>query len=245
MILPRNVEPPSARRASGVGPGPAGPARPAPEAGPAVGGTPRPVHRPTGASLVVVITGAVTFGAIMAVHALRSDVDPLQDVMSHYANGSKGPLMSLVFYAFGVSVLALGVRLRTALDRHASTRAVPVLLALAGVGLLAAGVFEVDRPLAPQTVQEVIHSNAAVVAFVLLIVAMLLFSAACRLDARWRPLRWTSLGLATTAAVAAVCTQLAPGSGYSGAVQRVLAGAVLAWILMTAVHVRRRSFAAS
>jgi len=204
----------------------------------------RPAHRATGASLVAVICVAVTFCGIMLMHAVRSDVDPLRDVMSHYANGSRGPLMSIVFYAFGLSALALGFRLRTAIDRHGITRAFPVLLWLAGASLIAAGVFEVDRPLAPQTIQEVIHSNSAVAAFVMLIVAMLLFSLACWGDDRWWSVRWLSLGLAVTAAAAAVGTQLAGGSGYSGAVQRVLAGAVLAWFLLTATHVRRRSFSA-
>ena len=105
--------------------------------------------------------------------------------------------------------------------------------------------FEVDRPLAPQTVQESIHSNAAVASFVMLVVAMLLFALACRGDDRWWSLRWVTMGLALTAAGAAVATQLARGSGTSGAVQRVLAGAVLAWFLVTALHVRRRAFASS
>ena len=119
-------------------------------------------------------------------------------------------------------------------------------MVLAGLGLLAAGVFEVDRPLAPQTVQETIHSNAAVAAFVMLVVAMLLFALACRGDDRWWSLRWVSMGLALTAAGAAVAhAARARGSGSSGAVQRVLAGAVLAWFLVTAVHVRRRSFGSS
>ena len=46
-------------------------------------------------------------------------------------------------------------------------------------------------------------------------------------------------------AAAAAGTQLAKGTGYSGAVQRLLAGAVLAWVLLTAVRVRRSSFGAS
>jgi hypothetical protein len=202
------------------------------------------VHRATGASLVVVLAATVTFVGIMVMHAVRSDIDPLHDVMSHYANGSDGPVMSIVFYAFGVSALALGVRLRTAIARPGISRAFPYLLGLAGLSLITAGVFEVDRPLAPQTVQEVIHSNSAVAAFVMLIVAMLLFSQACWSDERWRSVRWWSLGLALLGASAAVGTQLAGGSGYSGAVQRVLAGAVLAWILLTATHVRRARFGA-
>ena len=204
----------------------------------------RPPHRPTGASLIAVIGVVVAFVGVMVMHAARSDIDPLREVMSHYANGSKGPVMSVVFYGFGAAALGLAIRLRTAIDQHGVTHAFPVLLGLAGVALLAAGVFEVDRPLAPQTIQEVIHSNSAVAAFVMLIVAMLLFSLACRGDDRWWSVRWLSLGLAVSAALAAVGTQLAGGSNWSGGVQRVLAGAVLAWFLLTAIHVRRKAFGA-
>jgi uncharacterized membrane protein len=79
----------------------------------------------------------------------------------------------------------------------------------------------------------------------MLIVAMLLFSVACRGDDRWWSVRWISMGLAATATAAAVATQLSGDSEYSGAVQRVLAGAVLGWFVLTATHVRRRSFDAS
>ena len=205
----------------------------------------RPAHRPTGASLVAVICVAGTFAGIMVLHAVRSDIDPLRDVMSHYANGSRGPVMSVVFYAFGAAALALAFRLRTAIDHHGVVSAFPVLLALAGLSLIAAGVFEVDRPLAPQTMQETIHSNAAVAAFVMLIVAMLLFSVACFGDERWWALRWVSLGFAGTAAGAAVATQLSAGTGYSGIVQRILAGAVMGWMVMVVVNVRRPGFGAS
>jgi Protein of unknown function (DUF998) len=213
-------------------------------AGPAGPPEPRAPHRATGASLVVLIAATVTFVGIMVLHGVRSDLDPLHDVMSHYANGADGPVMSVVFYAFGLSAFALGLRLRSAIDRRGVVRAFPALLSLAGLLLVAAGVFEVDRPLAPQTVQEVIHSNSAVAAFVLLVVSMLLFSHACWSDERWWSVRWVSLVLAVTAALAAVGTQLAGRAGYSGVVQRVLAGTVLAWIAMAAVHVRRRRFRA-
>jgi hypothetical protein len=65
----------------------------------------------------------------------------LHDVMSHYANGSRGPLMSVVFDAFGASALLLGFRLRTAIDHPGLTRAFPVLLSLAGISVIVAGVF--------------------------------------------------------------------------------------------------------
>ena len=202
----------------------------------------RPAHRPTGASLVAVIGIATAFVGVTIMHAVRPDVDPLKTVMSHYANGSNGSVMSVVFYAFGATALALGFRLRSAIDRRGVTKALPVLLWLAGTGLIAAGVYEVDPPVAPETLQDMVHSNSAVAAFVMLIVAMILFTRASRRDDRWRSMHVVSLALAVTAAVAAVGTKVFGGTDYSGAIQRVLAGAVLAWFLVTALHVRRKSF---
>ena len=42
-----------------------------------------------------------------ALHVLRGDMDPMRRVMSEYANGSYGLLMTLAFYAFGLSALLL------------------------------------------------------------------------------------------------------------------------------------------
>jgi hypothetical protein len=204
--------------------------------------TPRPQHRPTGASLIAVIGVATAFVGVAIMHAVRPDVDPLKTVMSHYANGSDGSVMSVVFYAFGATAIALGFRLRSAIDLHGVTKAVPVLLWSAGTGLIAAGVYEVDPPVAPETIQDMIHSNSAVAAFVMLIAAMVLFTRASRHNPRWRSVRGVSLALTVTAAVAAAGTKLFGATSFSGGIQRVLAGAVLAWFLVTALHVRRKSF---
>jgi Protein of unknown function (DUF998) len=206
---------------------------------------PQSAHRATGASLVAVVGVAASFCGILILHGVRSDVDPMSEVMSHYANGSHGRFMSIVFYAFGATALSLGFRLRTAIDRRGITRVFPGLMVLAGASLILAGVFEVDRPLVPTTIEEIIHSNAAVGAFAMLIVAMLLFSVACRDDDRWWSFRWPSTVLAMLAVVAAVGTQLAGRSSGSGLVQRLLAGAVLTWFALTALRLRSKSFAAS
>jgi hypothetical protein len=204
--------------------------------------SPRSPHEATGASLIVLICLGVTMAGILVLHLVRRDLDPLHDVMSHYANGPNGPLMTIVFYAFGVSAIAMGIRLRSGIDRRGVTRPVPWLLVVAGASLLIAGVFEVDRPTDPETAGEVVHSNASVAAFVLLVAAMVLFAIACRHDERWASMRWTSLGLALIAASAAAATQLTRSSDTAGGMQRLLAGAVLAWLVLVAVHVRRASF---
>jgi hypothetical protein len=206
--------------------------------------TPPAEHRPTGASLIAILLAFLCFGAVMLLHAVRGEINPLRQVMSEYANGSHGILMTIVFYAFGLTSLALAIRLKTAIHRPGITRAFPALLTLAGVGLIASGVFEVERALVPDTIEEVIHSDATVAAFVLLITAMLLFSLACRSDDRWWSFRWVSLSLTLVAAFAAMVTPLSAGTGWSGAVQRMLGMAILAWLLLTALHVRGKAFRA-
>jgi hypothetical membrane protein len=199
-------------------------------------------YRATGASLVAIILTLTCFGAVMLLHVLRGDIDPLRQVMSEYANGSHGPVMTVVFYAFGISSLALAFRLRRAFDSGRAARPIPLLLALAGVGLILAGVFEVERPLVPDTVEELIHSDASVVAFVLLITSMFLLSLACRTDPRWWSFRWTSLTIAVVASVAAMATPFSEGTGLSGGVQRLLSVSVLLWLVLTALHVRGKAF---
>jgi hypothetical protein len=199
-------------------------------------------YRATGASLAAILLALLCFGAVMVLHVVRGDIDPLRQVMSEYANGSHGPIMTVVFYAFGLSSLALAFRLRRAINRPGITVLFPVLLALAGVGLIASGVFEVERPLVPDTIEEVIHSDASVFSFAVLITAMLLFSLACRSDSRWWTFRWTSTTLAVAAAAAAMATPLTQQTGWSGAVQRMLALTVLLWFLLTALHVRGKAF---
>ena len=199
-------------------------------------------HRPTGASLAAIVLAVLCFGAVMLLHVARGEIDPLRQVMSEYANGSHGQVMTVVFYAFGLAALALAFRLRNAITTRGATRVFPVLLAVSGVALIASGVFEVERALVPDSLEEVIHSNASVVAFVLLITTMLLFSYACRTDARWWSFRWTSMALAVAAGIAAMATPLTAGTGWSGAVQRVLSLTVLLWFLLTALHVRGKAF---
>ncbi|MGH2777956.1 MAG: DUF998 domain-containing protein [Actinomycetota bacterium] len=205
----------------------------------------RPAHRATGASLIALILVLMCFGAVMLLHVLRGEIDPLRQVMSEYANGSHGLIMTVVFYGFGLSSLALAFRLRRAIDLEGVTRLFPGLLAAAGVCLIASGIFEVERALVPDSVEEVIHSNASVVAFVLLIASMLLFSYACTGDDRWWTFRWTSTAIALSAAAAAMATPLTAQTGWSGLVQRLLSLTVLLWFLLTALRVRGKRFSST
>jgi hypothetical protein len=81
--------------------------------------------------------GVVLLGAVMLLHIVRGEIDPLRRVMSEYANGSHGPVMTVVFYAFGLTSLALAVRLLHAFERRGAAKLISLLLALAGLSLIA------------------------------------------------------------------------------------------------------------
>jgi hypothetical membrane protein len=197
---------------------------------------------PYGASLTAVVLAILCFGAVAVLHVVRTDLDPVSNVLSEYANGGHGVLMTAVFYGAGLASIALGWRLRPALAWRGATAATPALLMLAGVALIVGGVFEVGLPEAPESMAEAIHSYASIGAFVLLVVAMLLLAWACRLDTRWHTYRPTATVLAVTAAIAAAISPLADRTPWPGAAQRVLGGTVLLWLLLTALRVRANAF---
>jgi hypothetical protein len=195
-------------------------------------------HRATGASLAVIILVAGSFLAVILLHLLRTDLDPVREVMSGYANGSFGIAMTAAFYGLGFAALVMSLRLPKAIPRTRTARAVPVLLAVAGLGLVAAGIFEVERPFVPDTIEEVLHSDAAIGAFVLLIAAILLFTVVCLRDPRWRGFFSTCAILAAIAVVAAAFSPLADKTPWTGLAQRGLALTVFTWLLLVAIRIR-------
>ena len=171
----------------------------------------RLVRPPYGASLIAMVLAVLCVGGVAALHVVRPDLDPLRHVLSEYANGPLGPVMTVVFYAAGVACVALGWRLRSALAWHGPAVAVPPLLIAAGAGMIVAGVFEVGLPDEPERVAETVHSLASIGAFLALVGAMVLFAWACGYDHRWRSFRPVATGLATLAVAAAAVSPLADG----------------------------------
>jgi Protein of unknown function (DUF998) len=192
----------------------------------------------TGLSLAAIVLVAVACVAVIALHLLRTDLNPVREVMSGYANGSYGLLMTIAFYALGVASIAVGIRLIWATERFWASRLVSALLILAGCGLILAGIFEVERPGVPDTIQEKIHSDGAIAGFILIIAAMVLFTYVCHRDARWRSFFPIALPLAVGAVIAAAFSPIAPSTSIAGIAQRVLALIVFGWMVTVAVRVR-------
>jgi hypothetical protein len=200
--------------------------------------TPKGTGRSTGLSLAAILLVTACFAAMVMLHAVRTDLDPVRQVMSEYANGRFGWFMTAAFYAIGLASLVLALRLGRAIVRRAMSVVVRVLLGLGGVGLILAGIFEVERPAVPDTIEEVIHSDATLTAFTLIIAAMLLFAVLCRWDPKWHDFRAAATMLAIVAALAGAFSPFAGQTTWSGLAQRVLGATVVAWLLLCAWHIR-------
>jgi hypothetical protein len=52
---------------------------------------------PYGTSLSAVVLAILCFGAVVVLHLVRTDLDPVGHVLSEYANGGYGVIMTAVF----------------------------------------------------------------------------------------------------------------------------------------------------
>jgi hypothetical protein len=98
------------------------------------------------AAAVAVLAAAITVLLLLSLHALSPEFDPSWRVVSEYANGKFGWVLSLMFAAWAMSSWALAL----ALWPQVKTRAGKVglyLLAVSGTGEAMASAFNINHPL--------------------------------------------------------------------------------------------------
>lgn len=123
----------------------------------------------TAASLAIAATG-LSLVALLALHLLSPEFQPSWRMVSEYANGRHGWLLSLMFATWGVGSLALAV----ALLPHATGwmgRVGLAFLVLASIGEIMAALFDINHRL---------HGPAAAIGMPSLPVAAVLLTIALR-----------------------------------------------------------------
>ncbi len=128
---------------------------------------------------LVLATSVFTAVAIALLHVLRSDLDPFARAISEYVNGPYGPLMTATFFSQSLGSLALAaIMIRDGLEQR-RLRIGSVLLIVAAMGGIVAGVFPAD-PASPysRTLPGTIHMVAGLVRFLALSFALPLLSSA-------------------------------------------------------------------
>jgi hypothetical membrane protein len=98
-------------------------------------------------SAKVAIGGAAGTVLLLALlHMLSPELQPSWRMVSEYANGDFGWVLSLMFIAWGVASLSLAYGMRSQVASRGGKIGL-VLLVVAGIGQILAGFFDVNHPL--------------------------------------------------------------------------------------------------
>jgi len=213
------------------------------------------------AACVAFAGAAATVLLLASLHALNPEFDPAWRMVSEYANGRYGWVLSLMFAAWALSSWALVIAIRSEV-RTPAFRAGLVFLTLAGAGQAMAAVFDLDH--------ETLHDLAGALGIGGLPIAALLIGVSLARTERWsvaRPallwtahLTWVSVVLLVAAFVLLVATfsqvpgglptqppkSLPPGViGLVGWANRLLVVVYCAWVIAMAwqaVKLRGRGY---
>jgi hypothetical protein len=144
-----------------------------------------------GAALLALISAAAVLPLLAALHFLKPDLDPSWRMISEYALGEHGWVMTLCFLAWGLS----GVGLFAALGSQARTVAGRIglgFLLVGAAGPILSAVFPMDplqTPADSVTTSGALHSLGAALSDGIPIAALLLSLSLWRRNPGWKPMR--------------------------------------------------------
>jgi len=191
-----------------------------------------PAARSTIAPARLAIAAAVaTLLLLASLHVLSPEFDPSWRMVSEYANGEYGWVLSLMFVAWGLSSWALAVTLWSQVRTTAGKIGLVFLIA-AGIGEAMAAVFDINHPL---------HGLAALIGIGSLPVAAMLISVSLGRTQPWsaarKALLWTAnltwvsvLLMAATFAILIITYTQTGGDMAAGAEVTVLPPGVIALV---------------
>ena len=160
----------------------------------------------------VALGGAVGAVLLLALlHILSPELDPSWRMVSEYANGNFGWVLSLMFAVWGAASLALAYALRSQLQSRGGKIGL-ILLVVAGIGQVLAGIFDVNHPL------HDLVGNVAIPSFALATVLISkslgrtqAWEASKQLLMRMASLTWISVALLALSFVILITTYMQSG----------------------------------
>jgi hypothetical protein len=178
--------------------------------------------------------------AIIVLHFLRPDLNPIQRPTSEYAVGPYAWLMTSAFFSLSAASWALIIGLYQGVAQPARSRIGLGLLGVWAVGLLIAMLFPTDPGGVALTITGMIHQSAGPPTFLSLTAGMILVSWRFKQSEKWRPFHRPALILSAVFLLAFVATFLSfvTGSGLLGLAQRIALATAVVWISLTATRLR-------
>ena len=178
--------------------------------------------------------------AVVILHSLRPDLNPVTHAVSNYAVGPFGLLMTSAFFMLALSEFALAQGLVRGLARSRRAIVSVVLLNLAAVGLVVTGLFhsDVNVPRPPASASALVHWTGAGISFLSLMISIFLLSGCFKDDARWQSIYRLSyvwgagivLALAAYGALAII--------DWTGIGERIYIATSILWLLFASLKLR-------
>jgi hypothetical protein len=187
------------------------------------------------AALVAFAGAAATVLLLASLHLLSPEFDPRWRMVSEYANGHYGWVLSLMFASWGISAFALVLALWSRVETRAGSTGL-VLLLVAGAGETGAAVFDLNNPL---------HDVAGALGIPCLPVAAMLIGGQFRQIRPWSRagsvllltsnLTWVSLVLLVVTFIVMIGTYVHAGGDVTAASSKVppLPAGVIALVGLT------------
>jgi hypothetical protein len=169
--------------------------------------------------------------AVVVLHVVRADLDPIGRRLSEYAVGPFGWLMTAAFMLLGVGLYALSRAVRSVDPGTPAMKVLRVLLVIAAAGMTVSAVFETQAATPPGW-REIVHSRASALAFIALIAAALWTATVARRAMAWGAARGAADAFTTLATLSAVISPVTHDGPWTGLVQRLSYLAVLCWLLL-------------
>ena len=178
--------------------------------------------------------------AVVLLHILRPDLNPIRHAVSNYAVGPFGLLMTTAFFMLALSDFALAQGFVRALPNSKRACISVLLLNLAGVGMVVTGIFQGDvkslHP--PGTITSLIHWSGAGVSFLSLMIAAFLISSCFKTDVRWQLFRYSAFVLPVIIVFALVVFGMFAIIGWVGIGERIYIASCVLWLLHVSLQLR-------
>ena len=187
----------------------------------------------------VSIVGTVFFVfAVTALHFLRPDYNPTTRLLSDYAVGPYGYLMTAAWFALGLVCFALALGIRDGMGPSRAKSAGSVLLGVGAVGAFLTGIFPPDLEGSPSTTTGAIHLVFGSISFVAFFVAIFVNSWGFRTNPAWRSNYRASLALGFAAVIILALFPVFANAGWPGISQRAAIPVISLWLLSTGNRLR-------
>jgi Protein of unknown function (DUF998) len=178
--------------------------------------------------------------ALLLMHVLRPDYTLVDHMISDYAVGRYGWVMTSSFLSMSCGILMLLAGLARCGSASIAGRVGTFLLGFPCIGLVVTAIFPTDLEEATTVTRSGnIHNISFLVNVVGILFAVVLLSVSFGSHPRWQSYRRTSFVLASLIVIAFVAQFLTMRRGAPyGVVNRVFVAVLLAWLLATAIRMR-------